>query len=145
MDKAGTLRFRVALSRQVYREIEIAASASLYAFAEAITGAYGFNFDHAFGFYSKIGDDYFRSPERYELFADMGEAEPGARSVTKSRVAQVFAADKAKMLFLFDYGDEWRFKVERLGAGSKEKGVRYPRIVKSTGEAPEQYPEWEED
>ena len=27
------------------------------------------------------------------------------------------------MLFLFDYGDEWRFKVELIGLGRKEPGA----------------------
>jgi hypothetical protein len=49
------------------------------------------------------------------------------------------------MLFLFDYGDEWRFKVELIGLGRKEPGAVYPRVVKQVGEAPPQYPGLEED
>ena len=30
------------------------------------------------------------------------------------------------MLFLFDYGDEWRFKVELIGLGRKEPGPSTP-------------------
>jgi hypothetical protein len=48
------------------------------------------------------------------------------------------------MLFLFDYGDEWRFKVELIGLGRKEKAV-YPRVVKRVGEAPPQYPDLEDE
>jgi hypothetical protein len=49
------------------------------------------------------------------------------------------------MLFLFDYGDEWRFKVELIGLGRKELNAVYPRVLKRVGEAPPQYPGLEED
>jgi hypothetical protein len=44
-------------------------------------------------------------------------------------------------MYLFDYGDEWRFKV-RVHAIDEDapEDVEYPRIVQSVGEAPEQYP-----
>lgn len=50
----GTLTFRVSLEPKVYRDIEIAASATLYKLAEAIVSAFDFDFDHAFGFYDKL-------------------------------------------------------------------------------------------
>ena len=31
-----------------------------------------------------------------------------------------------KMLFLFDYGDEWRFKVELIGLGRERAEGRLP-------------------
>jgi hypothetical protein len=144
MAKNELLTLRVAMDPKIHRDIEIAASASLFKFAQAIVRAYGFDFDHAFGFYSSLTGNYLRSPLQYELFADIGESEGRSRSVKKSSVAEAFAKDKAKMLFLFDYGDEWLFKVERLGSAAKEKGARYPRVVKSVGAAPEQYPAWED-
>jgi hypothetical protein len=144
MPSNETIILRVSLSPKLYREVESAAAASLYKLAEAIIKAYGFDFDHAFGFYSKLTGNYFDSPVKYELFADMGEPTKGARSVKKTKVAEAFPTDKAKFLFLFDYGDEWLFKVERRSAGTKAAGAKYPRVVKSEGQAPEQYPAWEE-
>jgi len=44
------------------------------------------------------------------------------------------------MTFLFDYGDDWQFKVEMLGEGQKDLSVKYPKLLKSAGKAPEQYP-----
>jgi hypothetical protein len=91
-----TLILRVALDREISCDIEIAASASLYKFAEAIVRAYGFDFDHAFGFYGKLTGSYLASPVRYELFADMGEAEAGSLGVKKNSVAEAFAKAKAR-------------------------------------------------
>jgi len=141
-----TLILRAALSPKIYRDIEIDASASLYKLAEAIVKAYGFNFDHAFGFYSKIARYFYDSPVKYELFADMGEPTEGAQSVKKTKVIEAFPVDKTRFLFLFDYGDEWHFKVERRSASMKVTGAKYPRVVKTEGKAPEQYeePGWEE-
>lgn len=49
-------------------------------------------------------------------------------------------------LYLFDYGDEWRFKVRvhAINANAPDD-ADYPLIVETVGEAPEQYPEWDED
>lgn len=134
-----TLVFRVSLDPKHTREIEIPASKSLYHFAEAIVGAFGFDFDHAFGFYSDLSDYVYHSEVKYELFADMGDADPESRSVKKTKIAEAFAAPDAKMTFLFDYGDEWLFEVARIGAGKTEPGKTYPLVVKSVGKAPKQY------
>lgn len=49
-------------------------------------------------------------------------------------------------LYLFDYGDEWRFNVRVHAINENaDPDVQYPRLVESVGEAPEQYPDWEEE
>lgn len=147
--------FRVKLmsNKRVYRDIEISSSRSLYQLAEAIIGAFDFSFDHAFGFYSSLGEDYLQSPVAYELFADMEDAdafaeqsgERKALSVKRTKIAAAFTQPKQKMLFLFDYGDQWRFEIELRGFGETVKDIRYPRILASKGTAPAQYPEPEDD
>jgi hypothetical protein len=49
------------------------------------------------------------------------------------------------MTFLFDYGDEWHFKVEVTGIGRSEPKMRYPGVVKTVGDAPPQYDDPEDD
>jgi hypothetical protein len=142
-----TLIFRVALDghKSVYRDIEIESGRSLYKFAEAIVAAFGFDFDHAFGFYSALTRaGYFKKFPKYELFADMGEADAGVQSVKKTTIAKAFPAVKHELLFLFDYGDEWLFRVTLRETSRKVSKTRYPRIVTQHGEAPEQYPDPEE-
>ncbi len=137
--------FRVLLKAKVYRDIEIEGSRSLHDLAEAIIGAFDFEFDHPFGFYSNLKNPHDRSGERYELFADMKDMESDARSVERTTVAQVFSAIGKKMLFLFDYGDEWRFQVELKALGKKVAKTRYPRLVATMGEAPQQYPDEDDE
>ena len=64
MAKNDTLIIRAALGGRssIYRDIEIAAGMSLYRLAEAIVAAFGFDFDHAFGFYG--GEPYAASLAR---------------------------------------------------------------------------------
>ena len=143
MAQNDTLIIRAALAGKVsiYRDVEIEGSKSLYRLAEAILSAFGFDFDHAFGFYSGLTPaTMMHTDPRYELFVDMGEADPGVLSVKKTKVGQAFPDIGRTMLFLFDYGDEWHFQVRLEKTGKKTAKARYPRVVATHGEAPEQYP-----
>jgi hypothetical protein len=147
MAEAGTNIVRVTLQDEpsIYREIEVESRKSLSDLAEAIVHAFDFEFDHAFGFYSKLtGRDVMRSTPKYELFADMGE-ETTARSVRKTPITDAFPSVGHTMLFMFDYGDDWRFVVEVIGLGQKVARTRYPKVLKKVGEAPEQYGAWDDD
>ena len=63
----------------------ILSAKTLYDLASAIVQLFEFDFDHAFGFYSKLTGRIFDSPVKYELFADMGES--NARSVKRAPVS----------------------------------------------------------
>lgn len=147
MASDDTFIIRAALNgrRGTYRDIEIEASKSLYRLAEATVSAFAFQFDHCFGFYSGLTDaTRFDARPRYELFADMGDADPGVLGVKKIKVAQAFPAVGHSLLFLFDYGDEWHFRVTLTKTAKKTAKARYPRVIAIRGTAPEQYPEPDE-
>ncbi len=156
-----TIRAKLMFQKKTYRDIEIGGEMSLYRLAEAIVGSFDFDFDHAFGFYDNLGEDFYDSPIRYELFADMGEdwddgdGRPKAKSVKKTSVGQAFTEPKQKIQFVFDYGDEWCFELEVRGIGERARALKHPRVISAKGEAPEQYPpeddedwdseDWDED
>jgi hypothetical protein len=71
----------------------------------------------------------------------MGDANPGVLGVKRTKAGDAFPAVGHKMLFLFDYGDEWLFRVTFKEAGIKAAKTRYPCLVASQGEAPAQYPD----
>lgn len=133
------------VTQAVIRKIKIAGGRSLYNFAQIITKAFSFSFDHAFGFYDSFGS--LRDAKKaYELFVDAGEeASPAAQGVKTTKIAQTFINLGDKMLFLFDYGDEWRFTVELKEIRKTEEKESEPVILESTGKAPAQYPPCEED
>ena len=145
MAEIETFTFRASLKPKIYREFEISSAGSLYTLAQAIVGFFDFDFDHAFGFYSGLKGDIYRSPTQYELFVDLGEGEDNVRSVKRTRVAAAFPSVGAKMRFLYDYGDEWVFLVHLVGRKPREPKVRLPRLLLAAGKAPAQYPDPEDE
>jgi hypothetical protein len=133
---------KISLDKKIYRIIEIEGGKSLYNLASAIVKAFGFDFDHAFGFYNNLKNQY-DSDEIYELFIDMEGPEPGKKGVKKVKICDVFEPKK-KMLFLFDYGDDWMFLVECKDLLDPTTKAKYPKVIEMVGKAPEQYPECEE-
>jgi hypothetical protein len=131
--------FRASLGPKVYRDFEIPSANNLYDLGGMIVQVFGFDFDHPFGFYSKLSGSVFGSPVKYELFADIGESE--ARRVKRTRIVEAFPTVGAKMTFLFDYGDNWQFRIEVIGQNRREPGAIYPRLLKTIGAAPEQHPD----
>ena len=73
------------------------------------------------------------------------ETSSAAQSVKKTKISQAFISLGEKMLFLFDYGDEWRFAVELKEIRKTEEKESEPVILESIGKAPAQYPTHEED
>lgn len=131
--------------REIYREIAILETQNLSTLAKSIILSFDFDFDHCYGFYSDLKDIY-SSKELFELFTDIGE-EPteGALGVEHTRVSKAFDRIGKKLLFLFDYGDNWYFIVELLEIKTSLLNVKYSKTLKSVGQAPEQYPPDEAD
>ncbi len=137
MNEPATLILRASLRARLYRDIEVSSSSTLADLAEAIVAAFGFDMDHAYGFYSKLTGKLFDSRRRFELFTDIEGS--GSRSVKHTRVITAFQKVGTAMTFLYDYGDEWRFRVEVVETGQAQPGAYYPRIIRF-GKAPPQYP-----
>ena len=141
--KTHIFKIQLLHDKRIQREIEVPEDFSLYRLAGAIVGAYGFDFDHAFGFFSKIAESgYYNSEKKYELFTDLedeGIESTGAGSVKKTKVRDVWKTIGDKMLFLFDYGDNWLFVIELIGFGERDPKQKYPHLLKKMGNAPKQY------
>jgi hypothetical protein len=132
-----------------HRVLEIPGEYTLYQFARAINDSFGFYFDHPFGFYDNL-ECYFQSREGYELFTDMPDTrnefgETGFGGVKRTRVKKVFTKPVKKMLYLFDYGDEWHFLVQLLAIEPAKPGKPYPTCIEEVGEALAQYEDPDED
>ena len=134
--KGGTV-----LVEDVRRKIRLPGSKSLYNFAKTIVQAFGFYFDHCFGFYDNF-QRYHDSKKAYELFVDIGEEplSPAIKGVKKTQVCKAFRNIGDKMLFLFDYGDGWYFGIELKEITHIDKWNLDPVVLESIGKAPEQYP-----
>ncbi|MCD6513732.1 MAG: hypothetical protein J7L07_02305 [Candidatus Odinarchaeota archaeon] len=130
----------------VYRIVEISSDWSLYDFAWLITELFNFNFDHPFGFYDSA--NLGKVQNAFELFVDEG-MEPtveGTLSVKKSKVQDLFKIIGKTAYFLFDYGDEWWFKLELIETKhAKSKKKMYWKLLKKRGTPPPQYPPVEDE
>jgi hypothetical protein len=148
MTKASTpaiFQFRATLGTGLWRDFDIDGSDTLENLAGAILTAYEFDCDHCYGFYSKLKGNKSKSDEIYELFVDQeeGSCNENAKGVQETIIEAVFSPKK-RMLFLFDYGDNWEFLLTCNGIVKPESGTQYPRFRGGKGEAPEQYPAYEE-
>ena len=124
-------------TKDVRRKICLPSSKSLFNFAKVIIKTFGFYFDHCFGYYDNF-QRYHDSKKAYELFVDIGEetSSPTIKGVKKTQIRQVFQNPGDKMLFLFDYGDGWRFGIELIDVKYIDKWNLDPVVLKSIGGAP---------
>ena len=125
--------------KRIYRDICVYSETSLYKLADYVVDAFGFDFDHCFGFFQSP-DLYGRGKDivHYELFYDIGEeVEENTRSVEKTPVSELFSAKKDKWWMLFDYGVDWVFELECMAVDTPQ--VKSGTVIKTAGEAPSQY------
>ncbi len=123
-----------------YRIIAIEKYKNLTNLAEAILSSFGFGCDHCFGFYDDI-KHWMKSKVCYERFVDVEQeyfAMDDAESPNKTNIDKVFTGS-TPMLFLFDYGDEWHFKVELVNKSEITPNKAYPYVIEEHGKAPKQY------
>ncbi len=122
-------------------------TSTLYDLALILLDAIGFELDHAFGFHSGLKRPHMKNQAKeYTLFADNGEPMVDHDTgVENTKINTVFSLNE-KMLFHFDYGDDWMFIV-KCTAIEEVVGVCSPKpqILEIKGTFPEQYPDNDED
>jgi len=148
---AKSLVLSVSVGTGCYRHIQISENRTLESLSSAILSAFDFMDDHLHSFFmSNIAWDedseypcYYNEmdDERAELFGESG--------FTNEVTLREFDMTKGdRFLYIFDYGDEWRFWVKVLRVIDEDTKV--PVILKSKGEVV-QYPyddeeeDWDDD
>lgn len=133
----GSYVISVSVGTGCYRHIQISKSATLYKLHKAIIGAFDFEDDHAHAFFM---DNHYWSG--YAAFFSMKMR--GDERLTKNYKLEKMNLSKGDQFkYLFDFGDEWRFQCKVLRV--LEDNVDIPCVIRSVGESPEQYPEWDEE
>ena len=132
----GSYVISVSAGTGCYRHIQISQKASLFRLHEAILEAFEFEDDHAHAFFM---DNRIWSP--YDAYYSMKM--DGDERLTKSRkLANLDLKKGSQFKYVFDFGDEWRFQCKVLR--ELEADTKTPLVIRSVGESPEQYPDWEE-
>jgi hypothetical protein len=132
----GTFIFKVTLAK-AWRRIAIPAQQNLDALAVAILHAFNFACDHLYEFIYK---------DRFGIQGRVGHPYLNeSPSTEEMRVGDLALKPGDRMIFHFDFGDDWEFLVvlEQIEPG-KPKGKK-SKVLESHGKAPEQYPEWDEE
>ncbi len=127
----------VSLGTGCYRHIRISAGATLYKLHKAILNAFNFEDDQAHAFF--MDNHYWSS---YAAFFSMKMH--GDERLTKSYKLEKLGLSKGSVFkYIFDFGDEWRFQCKLLREIEEKTDI--PGVVRSVGDAPEQYPDFDED
>ena len=132
-----TLVISVSLGTGCYRHIQISDQAMLEDLSLAILEAFAFDNDHAHAFFM---DNRTYSPYDAYYVRGFDDEGPATDEVT---LAEAGLRAEKKFKYLFDFGDDWTFQCKVL----KETDEKTPRaqVVRSKGQAPEQYPIWDDD
>ncbi len=134
---------KVTLVRGLYCEedwtanIELDEASTLAELHDAIQMAVGFDNDHSFSFFLSRTD---RSRTR-EYFNDDDE------SIDTKTVKDMFPLpEKQSWFYLFDWGDEWVFKISKTRKSLQPAlpRVKYPRVESESGIKPVQYPSYDD-
>lgn len=135
--KKQTIDLEVSLrGTKCIRVIRMNMEDSLYDLHEMIQRAVDFDDDHLFEFTVGRGamKRVYTLPEAMNSGRDLSvETSLGELDLRKG---QVFT-------YLFDFGDMWQFGIKVLEI--REGTIKKPEVIKSEGDAPEQYPYYEEE
>ena len=126
--------FKVSLGG-AWRQLSVSAEASLDELASAVLGAFSFDNDHLYRFLYRTR--YGTTQEVTHPYMEEGT------STDEVRVGEVPLELGERLLFNFDFGDDWYFELvlEGLEAPSQARA----KVLERHGEAPEQYPTYDDD
>ena len=135
--EADTYIFKVSLSRNTWRKIEVSSTHTLEDLHRAIQLAFSFDDDHLYAFYLD-GKKYSRNWDQVYNCPRSGDGNSTADAI----IGQLGLQRGQIILYLFDFGDEWEFSVKLEEVLQKGTKLPHPKIIEFKGEAPEQYPDF---
>lgn len=134
------LRVRLAWQSKIWRDLDIPGDQTLEELHLVIQHVFGWDNDHLYAFYL--------SGKAHDMLTEVGGTTgfgqwefPLASEVV---LAHLELKAGQKFLYLFDFGDDLRHDIEVIDTFPPQEGETYPRVVDFHGEAPPQYPEWNE-
>lgn len=131
--KPRALVISVSVGKGCYRHIKISDQATLEDLSGEILEAFRFFDDHAHAFF--MDNRVWSDADCYRMA--MEGMEEGERCTCDYTLRQAGLREGSKFVYIFDFGDEWRFRCRVLRA--LDEPVGEPEIIREKGEPPEQY------
>lgn len=135
-------KFNVTLEDydDLLRVIEIKSNQTFEDLHKCILQAFGFDDKQLASFY--MSDDYWRKGEELSLI-EMDEPGPGKKApplMGKTKIASFIIDPHQKILYIYDYLNQWTFHLELFQIQVKENpDAVYPLVSRSVGIPPKQY------
>jgi hypothetical protein len=149
-----TYQFRVSIIGipNLYRIIEVSENCTFDDFHNAIFQAFDRFDEHLYSFFITRKDTknmryIYDAPEITHPMnvEDIMGFERMKKSADKTQIGDVDLNEKDVFHYLFDFGDDWwhRIKVQNVNETKSKK--KHIKIIKSVGESPPQYPDYDDD
>ena len=111
----------------VWRRLEIPSAMTLGLVHEVLQTAFGWHGYHLHSFETVCGE--YGDPTQDDDWSERGDESAVA-------LAQVAATEKAKVVYVYDFGDDWRHDIVVEKILPAAPGVAYPRCTGGRGETP---------
>lgn len=135
-------RFRIEIEDHdnLFREIEIKSSQTFQDLHFSILQAFAFDLKHAASFF--YSDDLWHMEDEIAFELSPYSQISGASPMSKVRISDFIDDPHQRFLYVYQSDEGWVFLTElvNISTDAPKAGENYPRMVKSVGEAPKQYP-----
>lgn len=128
--QAGVHLFKISLGK-AWRQIAIKGNVNLHNFGDVILQAFEFDNDHLHEFSYRNQYGLIEKITHYQFGDDLSSDEV--------LIGELNLEVGSEMVFLFDFGDSWRFHIALEELDPKGLKIKMPTILKKFGEAPLQY------
>jgi hypothetical protein len=135
--KEGVYTFKVSLDKDIWSKIQLSAHDTLHDLHNLIQEAFQFENDHMYSFFmdgKPWSKNEFKCP-----FDDEGVC------ADEVEIGELELIEKQRFLYIFDYGDDWRFNIEVFEIQNDDIEEFQGKIIESKGEPPKQYPHYDDE
>ena len=129
------LRIRTILDveNDVLRDIEIDEDSLLKDLHVSITKSYGFE--------GKEMASFFKTNETWDQGDEMSLIDLGfGKDYSNESLNKLFNSENNRLLYVYDFLALWTFFIEVMEVSENDKNIKYPNLVFSQGEVPEDPP-----
>lgn len=132
----GVYYFKVSLGKP-WRRIALPAESDLDDLAQWIIRAFEFDGDHLYDF-------QFAARDGHQIRVQHPYVDDAEMHTDEMPIGELPLAERDSMEFQYDYGANWRFKVQLEKIQAEDAKITEPTIVESRGDAPSEY-EYDDD